>query len=121
MDMSSKREIKQWMKRLEKEIKKDVPATLPLDDTGRSLRTETEKWLARLEKESEGLTPTEGHDNEKVRNSITNVHAYVKDGRHFLQKGDMLRAFEAVVYAWGILETCQRLGVISGKDARRGE
>lgn len=112
MDISSKREIKQWMKRLEKEIKKDIPNAQPLDGTGKTLKAETEKWLARLEKEAEGLAPTDGWDNEKVRNSITNVHAYIKDSRHFLGKGDMIRAFEAVVYAYGILETCQRLGVV---------
>jgi hypothetical protein len=111
MDISSKREIRQWMKRLEKEVSKDSPAP-PLDATGKALKTETEKWLIRLEKEAEGLAPSDGWDNEKVRNSIINVHAYIKDSKHFLQKGDMVRAFEAVVYAWGILETLQRLGMV---------
>jgi len=39
-----------------------------------------------------------------------NVLAYRDDTKHFLEEEDYIRAWEAVIYAWGILETLERLG-----------
>ena len=41
-----------------------------------------------------------------------NIEAYIKDARYFIRKRDLVRAFEAVVYAWGLLEACQHLGLV---------
>ena len=76
------------------------------------LKSETNKWLKRLEKSTGDLKTSGKVDSAKVRNSIDNIHAYIKDAKYFRDKGDLVRAFEAVVYAWGIYETCLRLGVI---------
>ena len=81
-------------------------------DTNNTLKKETKKWLNKLEKEIKGIKPSGKVDPEKVRNSIENIHAYIKDCKYFLEKKDFVRAFEAVVYAWGIYETCKRLGLI---------
>ena len=82
-------------------------------DTDKVLEQQTRKWLAKLEKEARGITPaSSGVDPAKTRNSIANVHAYIKDARHFMEKGDFVRSFEAVIYAWGILETLQRLDLL---------
>jgi hypothetical protein len=43
---------------------------------------------------------------------IKNMDAYIKDTRHFMEKGDFVRAFEAVIYAWGILETLEHAGLV---------
>ena len=82
------------------------------------LREETVKWLERLVKETKEITKTGKIEDSLVDNSIENIFAYIKDCRHFLEKNDYINAFEAIVYAWGIYETCLRLGVISGKEKK---
>ena len=80
--------------------------------TEETLQHETNKWLARLKKETRGIKPAGKVDHEKVENSIKNIKAYIKDAEYFVGIDDMVRAFEAVVYAWGIYETCLRLEVV---------
>ena len=60
----------------------------PMDKTQEKLKEETKKWLEQME----------------------NVEAYRDDTRHFLEEEDYIRAWESVIYAWGILETLERLG-----------
>ncbi len=50
-------------------------------------------------------------DKEK-ESILKNLDAYISDTSHFLDKKDLVRAFEAVVYAWGILETLEHAGII---------
>ncbi len=77
-----------------------------------TLRSETEKWLERLRKEFSSFSPT-GKLPDKDLNPIReNIVAYISDCSHFLEKGDLVRAFEAVIYAWGLLEACRHLGLI---------
>ena len=75
-----------------------------MDKTQEKLKKETEKWLERLEKRVEGL--------DKDVDQMENVEAYRKDTYHFLDEEDFIRAWESVIYAWGILETLERLGKI---------
>ena len=83
------------------------------NETVESLERETRKWLARLESETKGgIKPVGKTNQEKIRNSIDNIHAYIKDCNYFLEQGDLVRAFEAIVYAWGIYETLLRLNLI---------
>lgn len=77
-------------------------------NTNDILKEETAKWLAKLE--SKTITPTT--DQKNVLDQITNIKAYISDCKHFQEKGDWVRAFEAVIYAWGIAETLERLGLI---------
>ncbi|MBI4182103.1 MAG: DUF357 domain-containing protein [Candidatus Aenigmarchaeota archaeon] len=72
-----------------------------------ALRAETEKWLTRLE-----ALPLGKHPDRRVEEQLVNVRAYLADSRHFLRQGDLVRAFEAVIYAWGIFETLERLGLL---------
>jgi len=75
------------------------------------LEKETKKWLARLESETkDGIKAR--NDSEKVRNSIANIEAYIEDSKHFMDQEDLVRAFEAIVYAWGIYETLLRLELL---------
>ncbi len=81
-------------------------------DIEQALKNETGKWLARLE-EAYSMFGSTGRLPEKDLKPIReNIEAYIKDSRYFTEKGDLVRAFEAVVYAWGLLEACQHLGVI---------
>lgn len=79
------------------------------------LRVETGKWLRRLEEAYRGFTPTGRLPERDLRPVRQNIEAYMRDARHFSDKGDLVRAFEAVVYAWGLLEACQHLGLVEKK------
>ena len=79
-----------------------------MDKTQEKLEQETNKWLEKLDDELEGLD----RDVEQMEN----VLAYRDDTQHFLDENDFVRAWEAVIYAWGILETLQRLGKFEEAD-----
>ena len=72
-----------------------------MDKTQEKLKKNTEKWLEKLEKRVEGKS--------KDVDQMENVTAYRNDTRHFLEEKDYVRAWESVIYAWGILETLERL------------
>ncbi|MCJ7816781.1 MAG: DUF357 domain-containing protein [Candidatus Aenigmarchaeota archaeon] len=84
-----------------------------MDKTGETLKKETEKWLSKLEKERSCLKIIS--QDRKILGVLKNLDAYISDTRHFLEKGDFIRAFEAIIYAWGILETCEHLGIVERK------
>ena len=73
-----------------------------MNKTQEKLEEETEKWLEKLNNRIEG--------KDKSVEQMENVLAYRDDTTHFLEEGDYIRAWEAVIYAWGILETLERLG-----------
>jgi len=81
-----------------------------MDPTSQVLRKETEKWLSRLEKERSSLRILK--DSKELKAVLKNLDAYIKDTRHFLEKGDLVRAFEAVIYGWGILDTLRSMHLI---------
>lgn len=70
-----------------------------MNETQEKLEEMTEKFLDDLNGGSKGL---EG-------NLSDNFEAYISDARHFLEQGDYIRAFEAAVFASGILESRTRL------------
>jgi hypothetical protein len=80
-------------------------------DIKERLRGETARWLSRLEGAYAGFTPTGRLPEGELRPVRQNIEAYIMDSRHFLEKGDLVRAFEAAIYAWGLLEACQHLGL----------
>jgi hypothetical protein len=73
-----------------------------VNETQEELKQETEKWLQKLDERLEGK-------NESVE-QMENVIAYRDDTEHFLKEEDYIRAWESVIYAWGVLETLERLG-----------
>lgn len=72
------------------------------------LRKETDKWTERIGME---IAKVRLKDPSKKR-LLENVHAYVKDSRHFMEKGDLIRSFEAIVWAWAWLEILKELKVL---------
>ena len=85
-----------------------------MDQTQKNLKAETEKWLSKLEKERP-LVKVIAKDKlleKSTKDALRNMDAYIKDTSHFLQKGDFVRAFEAVIWAWGILETLEHAGLL---------
>ena len=79
-----------------------------MDKTQEKLKEETEKWLEKLEDRVE--------DRDSSVEQMENVEAYRKDTYHFLEEEDFIRAWESVIYAWGILETLERLDMFEEKD-----
>lgn len=73
-----------------------------MDPTQEKLESETRKWLQKLDDRLD--------DRDKEVEQMENVLAYRDDTLHFLEEEDYIRAWESVVYAWGILETLERLG-----------
>jgi hypothetical protein len=62
-------------------------------------REEIEKWLTKLKKE---LATTQAM-NEKGKEFLKNINAYVYDSEHFLKNGDYILSFEAVLWSWSYL------------------
>lgn len=79
-----------------------------MNRTQEKLKEETEKWLERLENRIE--------DRDSSVEQMENVEAYRDDTYHFLEEKDFIRAWESVIYAWGILETLERLNLFEEKD-----
>ncbi|HID43782.1 MAG TPA: DUF357 domain-containing protein [Archaeoglobaceae archaeon] len=74
------------------------------------LRKETLKWLERIEAEKSNIIAKKSNED-----FMRNIEAYIADSRYFLNKSDLIRAFEAVVWAWAWLEIGLRLNVLSRK------
>ncbi len=68
------------------------------------LLKETRKWLERIERRVDGV-----HGSKRF---VENIRAYIDDSRYFLEKGDLVRAFECVVWAWAWLEIGLEIGEI---------
>lgn len=68
------------------------------------LREETLKWLERAEKLLPGISGD--------RHFCENISAYLRDSEYFLGNEDLIRAFEAVVWAWAWMEIGLQLGVL---------
>jgi uncharacterized protein len=60
------------------------------------LSAETMKWLERADAL---FCRLEGEER-----FLENISAYLSDSRYFLEKGDLIRAFESVVWAWAWME-----------------
>lgn len=66
----------------------------------KDLKEETEKWLKKIHAERKKVRLA----NKSRENMLKNMDAYISDSGHFLKKGDLIHAFEAVIWAWSILE-----------------
>jgi hypothetical protein len=78
-----------------------------VNETQERLEKETKKWLEKLNSRLE--------DRDEEVEQMENVLAYRDDTTHFLEEEDYVRAYESIIYAWGILETLERLGKFTGK------
>ncbi len=74
-----------------------------MKDTEQELTNETEKWLEKLKGEEIEVK------GEKGKMFLENIEAYTEDAQHFLDEEDLVRAFEAVVWAWSWLEIGEEL------------
>ena len=77
-------------------------------ETEQTLKKETRKWLLRIEREIKKLEPSGQRGGE----FLENIRAYMKDSGYFLEKGDLVRSFECVIWAWAICETARELDIL---------
>jgi len=74
-------------------------------DTEERLLEETEKWTEKINRELENVEIYGTKGDEFLRN----IKAYVSDSAHFLKQGDLVRSFEAIIWAWAWLEIGKQL------------
>jgi hypothetical protein len=70
------------------------------------LRQEIEKWRNMLDRELPLVLPSD----EAGKRMLANVRAYRQDCDHFFSRGDLVKSFECLVWAWAFLEIGRNLG-----------
>ncbi len=80
-------------------------------DTEKRLRLEIKKWTRKMKKELENIE-TVGREGEEF---LVNIKAYVSDSGHFLLRGNPVKSFEAIVWAWAWLEIGLEIGSLKKK------
>lgn len=70
------------------------------------LTNEIEKWTEKLDS---ALSRSEAV-GEQGGKMLSNIRAYRADSKHFLERGDLIKSFECLVWAWALLETGKGLG-----------
>ena len=74
------------------------------DELPERLKRETKKWLEKVREERRKIST--GKDGQEI---LDNIDAYTKDCHHFLEKNMPVEAFEAVIYAYGMLDALKKL------------
>ncbi|MBN2202995.1 MAG: DUF357 domain-containing protein [Candidatus Aenigmarchaeota archaeon] len=72
--------------------------------------------LKEIKEMTEKIEPMVGRievKDEKGQEMLTNMNAYIADSKHFLEIGNDLKSYEAIVWAWAILELCEELEVFT--------
>jgi len=69
-----------------------------------------EETIKMLEKIGPLIEKIDAKD-EKGEEMMENMKAYISDSKHFLGENNYLKAFEAIVWAWAILEICEELDI----------
>jgi hypothetical protein len=72
------------------------------------LAAEIEKWSKRLH-ESLPLVKPSGEKGEKM---LRNIRAYHEDSEHFFRRGELIKSFECLIWAWAILELSRELEIL---------
>jgi hypothetical protein len=66
---------------------------------------EIEKWSKRLDGSLLNARPS----NERGARMLQNIRAYCNDSKHFLERGDLIKSFECLIWAWALLEVGKEL------------
>lgn len=72
------------------------------------LEAETKKWLEKAEDLFENISGDEDF--------LENISAYINDSHYFLDNGDLIRAFESVVWAWAWMEIGLQRNILVKRD-----
>jgi len=71
---------------------------ITMSQTEVNLQKEIAIWLPRVE------TAVKKIKHSKDPDFLKNIEAYIQDTYHFLKQKDLIKAFEAVIWAWAWLE-----------------
>jgi len=70
------------------------------------LKKETEKWLKKIENLELVAKSEKGKEFKR------NIKAYISDTKYFLDKEELIKAFEAIIWAWAFLEISKELNLL---------
>ncbi|MCD6368041.1 MAG: DUF357 domain-containing protein [Candidatus Aenigmarchaeota archaeon] len=73
------------------------------------LKNEIKKWANRLDHSLQNTKIL----TKKGIDFLTNIRAYQSDSLHFYQKGDLIKAYEALIWAWAYLEIGRQMGILA--------
>jgi hypothetical protein len=71
------------------------------------LLSETVKWQGKAQDLYENISGEEEF--------MENISAYIRDCQYFLEKDDLIRAFEAIIWAWAWMEIGLQKGILRHK------
>jgi hypothetical protein len=66
---------------------------------------EIEKWSKKLD---DSLANVHASDNRGTK-MLENVRAYRNDSKHFFERGNLVKSFECLIWAWALLEVGKEL------------
>ncbi len=91
------------------------------DDGNIVTRDKVEMYLALTAEARIKATPITNNDEDERRlNSMLRMcDDYQHDARHFMNKGDLVRAFGAINYAHAWIDAAVRIGLMDGHDDDR--
>jgi hypothetical protein len=69
------------------------------------LTKEIERWSKKLD---DSLLDVRALDNHGTK-MLENARAYRKDSKHFFERGDLVKSFECLIWAWALLEVGKEL------------
>jgi hypothetical protein len=71
--------------------------------------------ILKMHEKIEPLTGKIEVNNKKGEEMKENMKAYIADSKHFLDKKNYVKSFEAIIWAFAILEICEELEVFKVK------
>ena len=91
------------------------------DDGNIVTRDKVEMYLALTAEARIKATPITNNDEDERRlNSMLRMcDDYQNDARHFMENGDLVRAFGAINYAHAWIDAAVRIGLMDGHDDDR--
>jgi len=91
------------------------------DDGAAVTREKVEQYLALTAEARAKATPMAQTDEDAARltSMMRMCDDYQADAKHFLEQGDLVRAFGAINYAHAWLDAAVRIGLMDGHDDDR--
>lgn len=81
----------------------------------KELNDEVVKWKEKLSERRENI---ELLDKTK-EDFLKNLDSYISDANHFYGRKDLIRAFEAVIWSWAILELGLQFNILTDVSTKR--
>ncbi|KXB06149.1 hypothetical protein AKJ53_01230 [candidate division MSBL1 archaeon SCGC-AAA382F02] len=76
------------------------------------LEKEIEKWTEKLNERLPGLKPEDNSGKE----ILENIKAYREDSKHFFQNDNLIKSYEALIWAWAFVEIGENLGHLTHSE-----